>query len=211
MGTQARDSSGSNNHGTLRNLQNSAWMPGKTGTGLEIPASEDNAVLVPDSDSVDVRGAFTVAAWTFRMSHRQAYATVISRQYAFTGSEHYLLGFQGGRVRALVNTQLPDGDDARLIGPDQAPLFTWVHVALSFDGAMVRLYQDGKLVASTAHAQPLEADQTPICIGCNQNGPGDTANDETLAGRVDEVMLYNRALSAAELGRLAAGELPASK
>ena len=25
------------------------------------------------------------------------------------------------------------------------------------------------------------SDSTPLCLGCNQNGPGDNANDETLA------------------------------
>jgi hypothetical protein len=209
MGTQARDSSGANNHGTLRMLPASAWMPGKNGTGLEIPATEGGAVFVPDSDSIDSpRGAFTLAAWTFRMRHRQSYATVLSRRYATGGSEHYLLGFQNGNLRALVNTYLPDDSEAELTGPAQAPLFTWVHVALTHDGTTLRLYQDGNEVASTPYARPQMPDTTPICIGCNQNGPGDSANDETLAGRLDEVMLYSRALSAAEVARLAAGDLP---
>jgi hypothetical protein len=107
-----------------------------------------------------------------------------------------------------VNTYLPDGSEAELSGPAQAPLFTWVHVALTHDGTTLRLYQDGKEVASAPYARPQMPDTTPICIGCNQNGPGDSANDETLAGRLDEVMLYSRALSAAEVARLAAGDLP---
>jgi hypothetical protein len=84
-----------------------------------------------------------------------------------------------------------------------------VHVALVHDGTMLRLYQDGKMVGSMPYEQPQAADRNaPICIGCNQNGPGDTANDETLAGRLDEVMIYRRALGQTELERLAAGELP---
>ncbi len=81
-------------------------------------------------------------------------------------------------------------------------------MALSHDGATLRLHQDGKMVASVPYAQPLMSDGTPICIGCNQNGPGDSANDETLAGRVDEVLLYDRALTAAEIAQLARGDLP---
>jgi hypothetical protein len=208
MGVQARDSSGSNNNGSLRSLPPSAWMPGKQGTGLEIPRTDGSAVVVPDSASLDgLRPGFTFAAWTFRMGHRPNYATVLSRQYQSSGSEHYLLGFQNGTLKALVNSYLPQGGEATLTAAGQAPLFTWVHVALSFDGATARLYQDGKLVASAGHTQAQMPDTTPLCLGCNENGPDDD-NDETLGGRLDEVVVYSRALSAAEVARLAAGDLP---
>ena len=208
MGTQARDSSGANNHGTLRGLPPSAWMPGKNGTGLEIPRTNGSGVVVPDSAPLDdLPAGFTFAAWTFRMSHRPNYATVLSRQYQDGGSEHYLLGFQNGTLKALVNSYMPPGMEATVAATGQAPLFTWVHVALSFDGTTVRLYQDGRQVANAPHSQAQTADTTPLCLGCNENGPDDD-NDETLGGRVDEVMLYSRALSAAEVARLAAGDLP---
>ena len=208
MGIQARDSSGSNNHGSLRSLPVSAWMPGKQGTAVEIPRTDGSAVVVPDAPSLDgLRAGFTFAAWTFRMSHRPNYATVLSRQQGNGGSEHYLLGFQNGILKALVNSYLPPGMEATLTAPGQAPLFTWVHVAVSFDGTTVRLYQDGKQVASAPHSQPQMPDATPLCLGCNENGPDDD-NDETLGGRLDEVTVYNRALTARELERLAAGELP---
>jgi hypothetical protein len=207
-GTLARDSSGLGNNGSLRGLQNSAWMPGKKGTGLEIPSASGSGVFVPASSSIDgLRSAFTVAAWTFRTGHRQGYATVLSRRYQMGGSEHYLLAFQNGTLKALVNSYLPDGEEATLAANDQAPLYTWVHVALSYDGTTLRLYQDGKPVGSLAYDGPLMSDSTPVCFGCNQNGPGDTANDETLAGRLDEVLLYNRALTPAEISGLAAGTL----
>jgi Concanavalin A-like lectin/glucanases superfamily len=208
MGTQARDSSGSNNHGTLRGLQNGAWMPGKNGTGLEIPSASGSGVFVPGQGIDGLRSTFTIAAWTFRTSHREGYATVLSRRHGNGGSEHYLMAFQDGNLKGLVNTYQPDGTEAMLASTQQAPLYTWVHVALSHDGATLRLYQDGNMVASVPYAQPLMSDGTPLCLGCNQNGPGDSANDETLAGRLDEVLLYNRALSAAEIAQLGRGDLP---
>jgi hypothetical protein len=208
MGTQARDSSGSNNHGTLRGLQNSAWMPGKNGTGLEIPGTSGSGVFVPGQGIDGLRSSFTIAAWTFRTSHRDGYATVLSRRYGNGGSEHYLLAFDDGNLKALVNTYQPNGSEAMLAAAEQAPLYTWVHVMLTYDGTTLRLHQDGTMVASLPYARPLMPDGTPICIGCNQNGPGDSANDETLAGRVDEVLLYNRALNAAEIAQLARGSLP---
>ena len=116
-----------------------------------------------------------------------------------------MLAFQNGTLKALVNSYLPDGEEGTLAATDQAPLYTWVHVALSYDGTTLRLYQDGRPVGSLPYARPLMSDSTPVCFGCNQNGPGDSANDETLAGRLDEVLLYNRALTPAEISAAGGG------
>ena len=89
-----------------------------------------------------------MAAWTFRTGHRQGYATVLSRRYQDGGSEHYLLGVPERHPEG-AGQQLPaGGQEGTLTATDQAPLFTWVHVALSFDGTTLRLYQDGRPVGS---------------------------------------------------------------
>jgi hypothetical protein len=208
-GTQARDSSGLNNHGALRGFQG-PWLAGRHGMALEIPATPGVGVLVPQSSSIDgLRSAFTIAAWTYRTSHQPRWASALSRRYLDSTSEHYILGFQTGVAKAMINTQLSDdGNAATVSGTTPAPLDRWVHLALTYDGATLRLYQDGVAVGVEDYDQPLVGDRTPLCLGCNQNLPGDTAADEPLSGRLDEVLLYGRALSAGDIARLAAGESP---
>ena len=207
-GTLARDSSGQSNHGSLRGPAEQRLDAGQERDRAGDPQRRGRRCVRP---RVDERRQPAIGLHRGRLDlpygHRQGYATVLSRRYQTGGSEHYLLAFQNGTLKALVNSYLPDGEEGTLAAPDQSPLYTWVHVALSYDGTTLRLYQDGRAVGSLPYALPLMPDSTPICFGCNQNGPGDSANDETLAGRLDEVLLYNRALTTAEISGLAAGTL----
>jgi hypothetical protein len=69
---------------------------------------------------------------------------------------------------------------------------TWTHLAATFDGTMVRLYVNGVQVASQAQTTLLAPTTGTLQIGANAYG-------EFFAGRIDEMRIYNRALSAAEI------------
>jgi hypothetical protein len=69
----------------------------------------------------------------------------------------------------------------------------WTHVALTYDGAMLRLYVNGVQVASGAQAGSLQTPATPLRIG------GNVPYGEYFEGLIDEVRVYNRALSATEI------------
>lgn len=70
---------------------------------------------------------------------------------------------------------------------------TWTHLAATFDGATVRLYVNGAQVASRAQTTPLAATTGTLQIG------GDSYPNEFFVGRIDEVRVYNRALTSAEI------------
>ena len=78
-------------------------------------------------------------------------------------------------------------------GPSVLAVNTWTHLAATFDGATVRLYVNGVQVASQAQTAPLATTSGTLQIG------GDSYPNEYFAGRIDEVRIYNRALSAAEI------------
>ena len=84
---------------------------------------------------------------------------------------------------------------------------TWVHIAGTYDGTMARLYVDGQLVSSQPLTGRFAADTTPFILGANGNGVGDASVSERFPGRIDEVMLYRRALSADEIQMLYDGAL----
>lgn len=77
----------------------------------------------------------------------------------------------------------------------------WHHVAATYDGTVKRLYVDGAQVASGNQAGALAYDVQPMWIGCDNNS-GTAALRFT--GALDDVQLYNRALSLAEIQALAA-------
>ena len=69
----------------------------------------------------------------------------------------------------------------------------WTHVALTYDGATLRLFVNGVQVASTAAGGAIQASSNPLWIG------GNNPYGEYFAGVIDEAQVYNRALAAAEV------------
>ena len=75
----------------------------------------------------------------------------------------------------------------------QLPLNTWSHLAITIDGTALRLFVNGTQVKSTAASGTLTPSANPLRIG------GNTVWGEYFSGKIDEVRIYNRALSAAEI------------
>ncbi|MEQ9321110.1 MAG: LamG domain-containing protein [Polyangiaceae bacterium] len=70
----------------------------------------------------------------------------------------------------------------------------WLHIATTYDGMETALYIDGQLVEAEPSTHAVEATGNPVRIG------NAAMNDRTLDGHVDEVAIYDRALSATEIG-----------
>jgi hypothetical protein len=116
---------------------------------------------------------------------------VLSRQEGTRNHELYFLAFQNDTL--LVWLYNPSGASSNLKANRPAPGMIWIHVAATWDGSTVRLYQDGAEVGSVAYAVTFPAEQNPLVLGNNQN---QTGLSQPLMGQLDEVRLYDRALSA---------------
>ena len=77
--------------------------------------------------------------------------------------------------------------------PKALALKRWHHVAMTYDGADLKAYLDGRPVATQAVNRKRVPGTTPLHIGRRQDG------FNYFKGRIDEVRLYNRALSPHEL------------
>ena len=78
----------------------------------------------------------------------------------------------------------------------------WAHLCFTYDGKAIVLYKDGKEVARTEGKGKLQPNQEPISIGGRLNSGQD------FKGSIDEVMLYNRGLTAEEVITISKGENP---
>ncbi|MGH7927769.1 MAG: LamG domain-containing protein, partial [Candidatus Binatia bacterium] len=82
------------------------------------------------------------------------------------------------------------------------PLNGWHHVAGTYDrtAGVQKLFIDGTEVASEAYSGAISVNALPLYIGRYHS------DSRTFNGKLDEVRVYNRALTAAEISDLAAGE-----
>ncbi len=73
------------------------------------------------------------------------------------------------------------------------PANTWTHLAATYDGATLRMYVNGVLASSTPRTGGINTSNGPLQIG------GDSGGGQYFAGTIDEVRVYDIALTAAEI------------
>ena len=95
------------------------------------------------------------------------------------------------RPAAYVNLGAADRTAA---GTTAVSTTDWTHLAATFDGATLRLYVNGVLARSVAMSGAIAQSGGALRIG------GNNVWGEFFAGVIDEVRVYNRALSATEIG-----------
>jgi len=184
-GTAAGDRSGSGNTGTI---SGATWTTaGKRGKALVFDGVND-MVSVPDKASLHLTGAVSIDAWVRPTSVADWSSVVMKERPA--GLAWSLYGADNtGRAAGFVN----NGDDKAATATAATPVNAWTHLAMTYDGASVRLYVNGTLVKTTAAPGPLTASTGVLRIG------GNSIWGEWFAGTIDEVNVYNRALTAAEV------------
>jgi len=182
-GTTANDSSGQGNHGTLTN--GPSWVSGVLGSALHFGGTND-AVVVPDSNSLDLTNV-TIAAWMWVEDNTPSVYIGLASKGGGWGYNGYqlMMNIYGG-TRWEV-----DG-----VGMYGNVLATgrWQHVASTWDGTTKRVYLDGVLDTSETGGS-LTANSLPLGIGRILT----PVTEESLVGSLDDVRIYNRALSADEI------------
>jgi len=147
----------------------------------------------------------TVAGWAYLDGTiMNNFGTLLSREIGSTIEQHYHLSLNGDRRPNLFVTTATK--TVILTSPDQASPRTWVHMAATYDGRDARLFVDGAQVATMPISGSFTADTTPVILGGNVNDATGMP-DELFPGRIDEVMLYKRALGPDEILRIYNGEL----
>jgi hypothetical protein len=184
-GSNVADSSGSKNSGTV---SGATWSSsGRFGSALSFDGVND-WVTVADAASLDLSSGMTLEAWV-RPSRLGGWRTVVFKERS-GGVVYGLYGDQaGGRPLGQVDI----GGERNAVGSASLPLNVWSHLATTFDGSMVRLYVNGTQAGSLPFAGSMAASTGPLRLG------GNSVWGEWFAGLIDEVRVYNRALSASEI------------
>jgi hypothetical protein len=188
-GTTTADGSGNTNTGTLTN--GPVWTTqGKYGNALSFDGVND-FVSVPDNATLDLAGTGTIEAWV-RINATNWWHGVIAKGNANSSAVHnYGIEITDtNRVRCILanGAAFQEFDSTITIAANQ-----FRHLACTWDGTTLSLFIDGVLNNSTAQGLTPAGNTSPLYIG--QFG----GNADRLNGTIDEVRIYNRALSQAEI------------
>jgi PKD repeat protein len=196
-GTSVPDASGNGHTGTI---SGATWTSaGKYGGALSFDGVND-WVTIADSDALDLTTGMTLAAWVFPAAHT-TFRTVVMKERP--GHEVYSLysntsgGRPAGGIVRTSNVKLVD-----IAGSQPLPLNSWTHLAVTYDSTTLRLYVNGAQVASKSAPGVILTSGSPLRIG------GNSVWSEFFQGRIDEVRIFNRALTATELQSVMSTPLP---
>ncbi|MDJ0709612.1 MAG: DNRLRE domain-containing protein [Woeseiaceae bacterium] len=194
-GTTAVDSEGGHD-GVL--LNGPTWTAGRIDGALDFDGSNDE-IRVAHDPALSLTEAMTFTAWVnadaYGSSARQAILTK-----ADASSHNYYFGVLGDEV--LLEFEISGTFYTfTSTGSDLLP-GTWYHIAATFENATdtIKLYVDGSEVLSDTFALDPVTNTSVIWFGSS-------VFYENWHGLLDDVRVYNRALSAAEIAELATAPL----
>ena len=156
----------------------------------------DDHILAPDNAKLRLTSGATLSAWVY-MQDDSTFATLISKLH-FVPSPgpgyEMLIDSASRRLRALFLTK--DVYVEFATNTHHVPLNTWTHVAVTYDGKNGYAYIDGQqeMLYNSATTNPLLPGTDNLALGFREAG-----NQNYLNGRLDDVRIYNRALSATEI------------
>lgn len=181
--------------GTLNG--NPKWVKGKFDSALEFNTT--NWVEVADNPIFDITDQLTVMAWVNPANEKQIeFAKIVAKlKDKPKGIDYpYQIAFQQDGGAGLVATANVGGKGITT-EPTIKGFTGWAHLAMVFDGKMLKLYMDAKEVASADAVGKLAITEAPLFIG------GRAADSpQKFEGVIDEVRLFNRALSLNEIRSL---------
>ncbi|MCH8330208.1 MAG: T9SS type A sorting domain-containing protein [Bacteroidetes bacterium] len=190
-----------NNDGTLQNGATTA--PGMVGQAFSFDGVDD-FVLVPDNANLDIVGDVTVDLWAKRTGFGVV-NILISKGAGFTPIDEptvFLLRFVNNRLQAVFEpaiTSLNVVLNGPLVTDSNFHFYAYVR-----SGNTHTLYMDGNIVASGGfNLPPASTVGLPLTIGAQNHDPFNTSPVPGFLGffegLIDEVEIFDRALSQSEL------------
>jgi hypothetical protein len=205
-GTKLHDASGNGNDGnwagttTMGNCQtaNTAWGNGASGkfnASLNFASANNDYVLINSAATLNFTNQMTVAAWVNAATIDSTYRRIVSRNHFGGPSQSWYMEFDGtniGRINYAAGNASFTGNTVLQTG-------RWYQVVMTYDGSNIKLYIDGKLDSSAPSSGAI------LTAGNIGIGADDT-NGSNWNGKIDDVRIYNYALTLAQIKLLYNGD-----
>jgi hypothetical protein len=178
-------------HGNDGVAEGAKWSPAGRFGGCMVFNGTNDRITVPDSASLNLSAGMTLEAWICPIGSLSGWRSVMMKEQA-RGAAYYLYA---NTQYERPGTSIFVGSEVLQIGGERPAMNAWTHLAATYDGAAQRLYVNGREVARRPQQGAIQAAPGLLQIG------GNTVWGEYFMGRIDEVRIYSRALSADEIAR----------
>jgi Concanavalin A-like lectin/glucanases superfamily len=194
QGVSIADDSIYNHSGTLSG--GITWENGKFGNALSFDGVDDSVSM---GDVIDIGTSDRSIALWFKTSDTTAVSRcILSKGYSTTSNQHSIYLWSSGELFALMDISGTDREVRSNVAVNDGQ---WHHVVLTIDrDDTMKMYLDGELISSTDVSMDVSVDAQDsydFYLGCTYGHGG-----QPFPGSIDEVKIYNQALSGAQVGSL---------
>lgn len=198
----ANDESGNGNNGTIYNATSSKDRKDNDNSAYKINGS-GSKIVVSDNILFNSSNQITISAWanpttTWTYNAKHIISKEVKNNYGFAlGFDQNSSEYGTGNYCIFLQIVKPSGSDViyKVLTPSELP--GWKNIVFVIDGNSMKLYLNGKEVASKVVAGLQFISSGPINIGVR-----DLRNDQFYTGYVDDIRIYNRALTEQEIQAL---------
>jgi hypothetical protein len=203
QGSAVADASGNGHSGTAANC---AWTnAGRFAGGAMSFNGADSSIALPSAPNFPAWGIYSVSVWFrhdgggyhggYQYGHKIIDKTSMMHDWIINLCPH-------ASPQGYVSFFAYEGGNARVMWDSSGKNYmdnAWHHVAVVRDGADGQLWVDGALKDSISDMIPVNS-ASALCVG--NSFSADPAQRVSWSGLIDEVRVYGRALSPAEIGKL---------
>jgi hypothetical protein len=193
----ADDESGNGNHGVVHGATLTTDRFGSEESAYRFDGINDY-IEIADSPSLDIEQQITIAAWVRFYSNPDGSSRIVDKSHTDCRAPWNMYGLRmcckASRFSFDVTTY---GSNHISNSTSDYPPDAWHFVIGTYDGSAQKLYVDGVLDSSAAVSGPIETNNEPLLIGKHRG-----CESQHFDGVLDDVRIYNRALSEAEIGGL---------
>jgi len=173
------------NNGTM--IGDPKIVEGKVGKALEFDGEDDYVKALHSQDLDFQTDEATVEAWIYPNAIEADKHTIYRKADV---KDKFIFRLNGSNVEFYLETDA--GPNNILAGDIEAS--KWQHVLARYDGSNMEVFVNGISVGSVAHSGNIVSDTADVYIGSRPS-------DRRYNGIIDELRVYNRALSAKEISQ----------
>jgi hypothetical protein len=191
-GSSAGDASGNSHPGTL--ASGASFTSGKLGGGVDLDGTDDCVVVSHHADLSPSN--VTIALWVNLDTWSSTLTALASKQ---SGASPFPMCEirKTNLATTLESNAAASGVNYSAAG-STPPTGAWHHVALTYDGDVLRLYQNGAQTGQNANPNgSLNTNMVNLWLGGNPSASG-----RHMEGKIDEFRFYDRSLSLSEVRSL---------
>ena len=206
----ANDESGNGNNGIVNGPTLTIDRFGNAGKAYSFSGQNGVNIQVPASSSIQPTASLSVSVW-FRVKNSSGWQQFVCKRYQYNSApfNSYIIGEYSGDGNqynpnsnekyfggALTSNSL---SSIGAIDAQNRPLNEWKNYILTYNGQKVRLYHNGGLVAENDGSGPIQYTNLPLFFGTTN------LDNQNFFGDLDDIAMYNRALSQQEITALYQG------